>query len=336
MEIKEIQTREIMPSKNDTLAYYQPIIAVLGASGFVGRNLLPQLTRKGYRIRAGVRYPHLCGALQLNGYEGQVELIRTASDNETSLYRLIEDADYVINLVGILYEKSNYTFQSLHHDFIKKLASIAKKNNVKRIIHLSSIGADPHSESSYARSKADGEKALLHTFSNSVILRSSLMFGPDDNFFRRFASFARISPFMPLIDGGRTRFQPIYVHDVCRAVCKSIESKEAQNTIYEIGGPFIYSFKELMDFVCHSTRRKRLYIHLPSAIMHVPAFFSEYMPHPFITRDQLTLLKYDNIVSNTAIDEGRTLKDLHIAPTSIDMVVPEYLRHYRRNNRFSN
>jgi NADH dehydrogenase len=202
------------------------------------------------------------------------------------------------------------------------------------MVHVSAIGADEHSASAYARSKAEGERLVLAATPEAVIFRPSVVFGPNDDFFNRFAALARMSPALPLVGGGTTRFQPVYAGDVAEAIAKAVAGNAKPGTTYELGGPEIMTFKALMDYVLATIERRRLLVPIPFFVARLQAFFFEFLPKPLLTRDQVELLRSDNVVSEAARAEGRTLEGLGIVPRSIETIVPSYLWRFRKTGQF--
>ena len=312
-------------------------VTVFGGSGFLGRYVVRQLARDGWVIRVAVRDPKRAQYLKPMGVVGQVVPMATRLQDEASVARAVEGADAVINLVGILYESGKQSFDAVHHQGAKRIAKAAKAAGVKQLVQISAIGASAKSASDYARSKAAGEQAVRKAFKEAVILRPSIIFGPEDGFFNRFAAMARLSPALPLIGGGETRFQPVYVTDVADAVAAVLARPEAEGQTYELGGPKVYSFKELMQLLLKTIGRRRLLLPLPFSIARVQAAVLELvtlLPAPVappLTRDQVTLLESDNIVGKKA----RTLADLGIEPRSAEVIIPTYLDRYRPGGRFA-
>lgn len=311
------------------------IITVFGGSGFVGRHIVRALAKAGYRVRVAARRPHLAQDLRVMGVVGQVQLVQANVRVASSVERAVEGASGVVNLVGVLNESGRQTFTRLHALGAKTVAEAAAAAGIDRVVHVSAIGADADSPSRYARTKAEGESAVMAALPKATILRPSIVFGAGDSFFNRFASMARFVPALPLFGGGKTRFQPVFAGDVARAVLASLESDEARGRTYELGGPGVYSFAELMRFILDEIDRPRALLPLPWAIGSVIALGAEIaaiLPfvEPLITRDQLTQLKRDNVVSEGA----GTLADLGIAGETIDAIVPAYLERYRRYGQF--
>lgn len=301
------------------------LMTIFGGAGFIGRHVVRALAADGWRIRVVSRTPALCGHLQPLGDVGQIAVQQVDYSDEQALATLLEDSDAVVNLLGILYETSKQRFDEVHGQWPARLARAAKTAGVRHMVHLSAIGADPQSSSAYARSKAEGERALMEVMKEAVILRPSIVIGPEDGFFNRFASMARLSPALPLIGGGHTKFQPIYVADVAAAIVKCLTSEAAKGKVFELGGPKVYSFAELMRYMLKVIGRKRPLIDLPFGLASFKARFLEWLPEPLLTRDQVELLKSDNVVGEQAM----TLADLGISPTPIETIVPQYLTRHR-------
>lgn len=315
------------------------MITVFGASGFIGRYVVRALAKAGYRVRAATRRPHLAHELKPMGVVGQIQLVQANLRNADSVARAVEGASGVINLVGILYQDGKQTFDSLQSEGAKLVAEKAAEAGVERFVQISAIGADATSPSKYARTKALGEQAVRAALPGATILRPSIVFGTEDQFFNKFADMARFAPALPLIGGGQTKFQPVWCADVADATLNALESEEARGKTYELGGPEVYSFKELMDFILTTIRRKRLLVPVPFFAASGLGLFGEIsaaLPfvQPFLTRDQVTLLKKDNIVGISG-EEAGTLADLGIEPETVEAIVPGYLVRYRRGGQFS-
>ncbi len=308
----------------------QKVIAVFGANGFIGTSLIGQLATLDYRIKAAVRNPYLAGNLKPLGNPGQIALFKTNIFDEDDLKKVLEGCDYVINLIGILNETRKQKFQQIHSRFPYLLGKICKDFNVKKLIHISSIGVKENHVSKYMQSKFQGEKNLIETFDYPTILRLSLVFGPSDKFFNTFASLAQFSPFLPLIGGGKTKFAPIYVGDVARGIVKTLRDNNLKLKIYELGGPEIYSFKELMQILLAEIKKKRFLINIPFNVAFFQAFFLQAMRNPLITIDQVKLLKQNSIVSGNY----PVLKDLGITGTSIQSILPKYIYRFRSEGQF--
>ena len=314
------------------------LVTVFGGSGFLGRHVVRALCKRGYRVRVAVRRPDLAGHLQPLGRVGQIHAVRANLRYPGSVEAAARDADIVINLVGILFEAGRQRFESVH-TFGAEAVALAAAAFGARLVHVSAIGADPDSPSHYARSKAVGEKLVLAALPSATILRPSILFGPEDDFFNKFAAMARIAPALPLIGGGHTRFQPVFAGDVASAVLAAIDRPQTGGTIYELGGPEVASFKELMQFVLATIERRRLLVPIPFGLARPMAAFLELPTRllsikPQLTRDQVELLLRDNIVSPEARNAGRTLAELGIEPVAMRAVVPTYLWRFRKTGQF--
>jgi uncharacterized protein YbjT (DUF2867 family) len=311
----------------------ETLITVFGGSGFLGRHVVRALAKRGYRIRVAVRRPDLAFHLQPAGRVGQIHAVQANLRHPGSVDAAVRDADAVVNLVGILFERGRQRFDAVQ-TFGAEAAALAAAAHGARMVHVSAIGADENSPSRYARSKAAGEKAVLAAVPSANIFRPSIVFGPDDHFFNKFASMARLLPALPLVGGGHTRFQPVFAGDVAEAIACAVEGKTRPGTIYEVGGPEIYTFRELMEFVLKTIERRRILLPIPFGLAKLQAFFLQYLPNPPLTPDQVELLKTDNVVSPQAIDEGRTLNTLGIEPRLVEAIVPAYLWRFRRSGQF--
>ena len=314
-------------SNSDTL------ITVFGGSGFVGRHVVRALANRQYRIRVAVRRPELAGHLKPLGGVGQIEAVQANVRFPQSVEAAARDADIVINLVGILFERSRQRFDAVQAEGAAAVTRAA--NGVKaRVIHVSAIGADENSPSHYARSKGQGERLVLAAQPDAVVMRPSVVFGPEDEFFNRFAALARIWPALPLPGGGHTRFQPVFAGDVGEAIAKAADGKAKAGAIYELGGPDVRTFKELMEFTLATAERRRLLVPAPFALMKLQAAVLQFLPKPPITPDQVEMLRGDNVVSAAAREQGRTLEGLGIVPNSVASVVPDYLWRFRKTGQF--
>ena len=300
--------------------------AVLGGSGFIGRYVVKRLAARGDVVSVGCRNAEQAKFLRPMGAVGQVQPLNVAIDDERVLPALLAGSGAVVNCVGILRESGSQTFERLHHTGPAVLARIARDTGVDRFVHLSAIGADSRSSSAYGRTKAAGEAAVRDAFPTVTILRPSVVFGPEDQFFNRFAAMAMFMPALPLIGGGDTRFQPVYVGDVADAVIRCLEDPATIGRTYELGGPRIYTFRELLEVLLQEIRRKRPFIDLPFGIAALQARLMSILPNPPLTPDQVELLKGDNIVSPGAL----TLSTLGITPTAVEAILPTYLDRFRR------
>jgi uncharacterized protein YbjT (DUF2867 family) len=311
----------------------ETLVTVFGGSGFLGRHVVRALAKLGYRIRVAVRRPELAGYLQPLGQVGQIHAVQANVRYPASVEVAARDADVVINLVGILFERGRQRFDAVQAIGAEAVALAAAAFGA-RMIHVSAIGADEQSPSHYARSKAAGERLVLAAVPSAAILRPSVLFGPEDDFFNKFAAMARFSPVLPLVGGGHTRFQPVFAGDVASAVVAAIEGHAKDGQIYELGGPEVRSFKELMQFMLATIERRRLLVPVPFALAKFQAAFLQLMPKPLVTPDQIELLKRDAVVSEPAKGEGRTLEALGIEPIAMATIVPSYLWRFRKFGQF--
>ena len=321
----------------------QQLITVFGGSGFVGRHVVRALVKRGYRVRVAVRRPDLAFFLQPLGSVGQIHAVQANLRYPDSVAAAIKGADAVVNLVGILQEGGRQTFNGVHANGARAVAQACAALGVSRLVQISALGADAGSKSSYAATKAEGEAAVLAQLPSAVVLRPSIMFGPEDSFFNRFASLARMLPILPLVGGGETKFQPAFVGDVAEAIARAVDGKVEGGRIYELGGPEVKSFKELVEYICQVTGRRRLLASLPFGLARIQGRILEIvdtltlglLPNELkLTRDQVTLLESDNVVSAQAISEGRDFAGLGITPTSVEAVVPSYLWRFRKTGQF--
>jgi NADH dehydrogenase len=312
----------------------ETLVTIFGGSGFLGRHVVRALAKVGYRIRIAVRRPDLAGHLQPLGRVGQIHAVQANLRYPGSVEAVVRDADVVINLVGILFERRRQRFDAVHA-FGAETVALAATAFGSRMVHVSAIGADDQAPSHYARSKASGEKLVLAAAPSAVILRPSILFGPEDEFFNKFAAIARMSPALPLIGGGHTLFQPVFAGDVASAIVAAIESRAEAGKIYELGGPEVKSFKQLMQFMLARIERRRLLITIPFALAKFQASFLQFMPTPLLTPDQVELLRRDNVVSESAESEGRTLEALGIDPIAMAAIVPTYLWRFRKAGQFT-
>jgi uncharacterized protein YbjT (DUF2867 family) len=307
------------------------LVVVFGGSGFVGRHVVQSLTKQGYRVRVAVRRPNEALFLKTAGRVGQVEIVAANLRHSASVEAALQGAHAVVNSVGILFESGKQKFTALQADGVANLAALAAQNNIQNVVQISAIGASQQSASLYAQSKAQGEASLLEDIPTAHILRPSIVVGPEDDFFNRFASMALVAPALPLIGGGATRYQPVSVFDVAAAVTACLGGAPAG--IYELGGPQIYSFKELLELLLVEIGRKRLLLPLPFFVARMMASVTQFMPTPILTPDQLILLKSDNIVTPEFANKG--LDALGVAATPIETLLPTYLRRFRPDIRTS-
>ena len=302
------------------------VVTVFGGSGFVGRSIVRELAKTGARVRVAVRRPEQALSLKPMGDVGQITPISGNIRDDASVHAAVEGSDAVINLVGILYERGRQTFEEVHTEGAARIARAAAAAGARRFVQMSSIGANANADSDYARSKGAGEERVMAEFPGATVVRPSIVFGPDDDFFNRFAAMARCVPALPLIGGGHTRFQPVYVGDIADAVMAILNDDDTAGKTYELGGPNVYTFAELMEILLAEIRRQRLLLPLPFGLASLQALFLELMPIPPLTRDQVRQLRHDNVVREGALG----FKDLGITPTALEVVLPTYLDRYRR------
>jgi NADH dehydrogenase len=316
-----------LQDKADTL------VTVFGGSGFLGRHVVRALAKKDYRIRVAVRRPDLAGYLQPLGSVGQINAVQANLRDRASVEAAARGASVVINLVGILFERGRQRFEAVQAIGAETVA-VAAAEQYARMIHVSAIGADEHSTSLYARSKAEGERRVLAATSQATIFRPSVLFGTDDDFFNKFAGLARFLPALPLVGGGHTRFQPVFAGDVAAAIAKAADGEARGGTTYELGGPEVFTFKQLMEYVLAETGRQRFLVPLPYWAANMQATFLQWMPKPLLTPDQVELLRSDNVVSEAAIRDGRTLSGLGLTQEAVQVIVPTYLWRFRKTGQF--
>jgi NADH dehydrogenase len=314
------------------------LITIFGGSGFLGRHVVQALAKRDYRIRVAVRRPELAGHLQPLGRVGQINAVQANLRFPASVEAAMRDSALAINLVGILFERRRQTFDAVQAQGAGTVARMAAEHGAQ-LVHVSAIGADAQSPSHYARSKADGERRVLAAMPEATIVRPSVVFGPGDDFFNRFASLARFAPALPLIGGGRTALQPVFAGDVAAAIAEIVDGKLIHDApragvTYELGGPDVRSFKELMSYTLATIERQRLLVSVPFGLARLQASLLQFLPKPPLTPDQVELLRSDNIVSQEAARDGRTLGGLGVTPTSIEALVPSYLWRFRKTGQF--
>jgi uncharacterized protein YbjT (DUF2867 family) len=310
------------------------LITVFGGSGFLGRHLVRRLTKAGHRVRIAVRRPDLAGHLQPLGGVGQIAFMQANLRYRDSVMRAVEGADAVVNLVGILYEGGRQNFNAVQAEGARSVGIASAQAGINRVVQLSAIGADLQSPADYAMTKGLGEAHILREVPGAVILRPSIVFGPEDNFFNQFADLARKLPFLPLIGGGHTKFQPVFAGDVAEAILAVLDGRAKAGSVYELGGPAVMSFRQILEYILEVTYRSRPLVPLPFALAKIQASFMQLLPKPLLTVDQVTMLERDNIVSVAAIAEGRTLAGLGIEPATVESIVPSYLYRFRKAGQF--
>ncbi len=308
------------------------IITIFGGSGFLGRYIVKELAKSGATINVVSRNPEQHLHLKTSGSVGQIRLIKINIHDSNELQQIVAQSNIVINAIGILYEKHKGDFTKIHTNFPERLAICASKAGIEKLIHISALGVDQASSSKYALSKLRGEEAISQNFANHVILRPSVVFGKEDNFINQFATIASFSPFLPLIGGGHTEFQPVYVNDIAKSVAKIASTEHGYLTnIYELGGPEVLTFKEILELILKYTKRKRILLPLSWKLAKFAAFFLEKLPQPLLTCDQVKLLKIDNVTQKNSL----TFFDLQIQPQNIEEIIPTYLSNYLNNCYFN-
>jgi uncharacterized protein YbjT (DUF2867 family) len=301
------------------------LITVFGGTGFIGRHLVRRLAARGARLLVTSRNPARGGHLQPMGGVGQIVVERVDLQSEQALARALAGARGVVNLIGIMHETRQQRFDEVQGALPGRIAKVAADAGIERMVQLSALGADPASASAYGRSKAEGERRVREALPSAAIMRPSIVIGPEDSFFNRFAEMARWLPALPLIGGGKTRFQPVYVGDVADAIVAGLLQPDTAGQTYELGGPQVYSFAELMRYMLGVLGRRRLLVPISFGVAELLARLLQLLPAPPLTRDQVELLKTDNVVAEGA----KGLAELRIAPTPLELIVPEYLARYR-------
>lgn len=309
------------------------LVTVFGGSGFIGRHVARALAKRGYRVRAAVRRPDLALFLAPMGVVGQVTAVQANLRYPDSVARALVGADAAINLVGVMAETGKQTFDAVQAAGAETVAKAAAAAGVRTLVQISSIGADLQSDSDYARSKAQGENAAFAAVPQAIVMRPSIVFGPEDRFFNRFAAMARLSPVLPLI-GGDTKFQPVFVGDVAEAIARAVDGALAGGKVYELGGPEVRTLRALLDYMLETIGRRRLLLPVPTPLAMLKAQALELLPGSLLTVDQVRLLQHDNVVSPGAIAEKRTLEGMSVAPTAIEAAVPAYLWRFRKAGQF--
>jgi uncharacterized protein YbjT (DUF2867 family) len=303
-------------------------VTIVGGAGFVGRDIVRRLAAQGAVIAVASPRAVRAGFLRPMGDVGQIATIDVDILEEAPLAQLIEGCDAVICAAGTM---AGGGFDRVHHRGPALLARLAASAGVRRFIHISAIGADADSLSAYARSKAAGETAVLEAFPDATVFRPSLVFGPEDHLFNRFAAMARMAPALPLIGGGETPFQPVFVGDVAQAIVAALDRPSTAGKVFELGGPEILTFRQLMELLLKEIRRPRLLVPVPTVLAAIAAYFGEFLPDPPLTRDQVKLLQIDNVVAPGMPG----LEAFGIAPTTLQLVLPTYLDRFRKGGRFA-
>lgn len=319
-----------------TIMPHPKLVTVFGGNGFVGRHVVRALAKRGYRVRVACRRPDLAGHLQPLGAVGQIMAMQANLRNRPSIDRAVEGADHVINLVGILHESGRNMFDPVQAFGARAVAEAARAAGIP-LSHMSAIGADSQYWSDYARTKGKAEEAIREIKPNALIVRPSIIFGPEDNFFNKFADMARVAPFLPLIGGGHTKFQPVYVADVAEVFARHVDGTIKGGQTLELGGPEVLTFRECLETMLKVIQRKRRFITIPWYPATVLGGIFSHLPliTPPITADQVTLLKRDNVVSEAAKREGRTLEGVGIKPTLLEVILPTYLTRFRVQGQFT-
>ncbi|HEY8004016.1 MAG TPA: complex I NDUFA9 subunit family protein [Phenylobacterium sp.] len=312
----------------------QNLVTVFGGSGFIGAQAVRQLAKAGWRIRVAVRNPAAAYAMRLHGDVGQIDIVQANVRNEPSLRRALVGATAAVNLVAVMREAGRQGFEALHVTGARNVATAARAEGVTRLVQMSALGADAASPSNYARTKAQGEAAVREVYRDAVVVRPSIVFGPEDRFFNRFAAMAQVSPALPLIGGGHTRFQPVFVGDVGKALARTVALPEAAGVTYELGGPAVFSFRQLMELMLGEIDKRRFLAPVPwplARLMGAGGDLAGLLIEPPITSDQVALLRADNVASGACPG----LPELGLTPTTLEAVLPTYLYRYRRGGQYA-
>jgi len=305
-------------------------VTIFGGSGFLGRHIVRALANDGWRIRVATRRPNNANFLTPMGRVGQIQLLKVNVRDEDGVRAALKDADAAINLAGILYQTGRQRFDSIHVEGAARIARLTAELGVPRLLHVSSLGANAETRAKYAKSKAEGERAVREAYPTATIFRPSAVFGPEDDFFNKFAWLARMSPVLPVIGGGGTRLQPVFVGDVAQAAACALREQSTAGETFELGGPEIMTLKEIMELVLKVTHRRRMLLPIPFALARIQGTVLGILPKPLITRDQVRLLESDNVVSEGA----RGFRDLAITPEAAEAIVPSYLWRFRKHGQF--
>lgn len=306
-------------------------VTVIGGAGFVGRYLIRRLAEQGHVVRIATRDPEAANYLKPMGGVGQIQPIQANIRDNASIFRAISGSDCLINLAGVMFPRRQQSFQAIHEHGALRIARAAVDANVAHFIHISALGLDTNSKSKYTQSKAAGEAAVRAVYPNAIIIRPSIIFGPEDKFFNLFARIATLSPIIPLFGGGQNSMQPVYVGDVARAIAKLTMDIMARGRTYELGGPQVLTMAKLMEKVCLQTGRNCFLMPLPFVLAKINAFFLQLLPGNVLTMDQVEMLKIDNVLSG----DQYGLADIGLTPTTLDSVLPTYLHRYRKTKRIS-
>jgi NADH dehydrogenase len=318
------------------------LVTVFGGSGFVGKQVVRALAKKGWRVRVAVRRPTIAYDLKPNGDVGQIQVVRCDVRKSDDIAAALHGADAVVNLVGILMQGGGQTFEGLHHKAAEAIAQAAAAKGVRAFVQMSAIGADPKSASAYAASKGRGEQAVRKAVPTATIVRPSIIFGPQDGFFTALAQQIKTMPFMPAIGGGKTKFQPVYVGDVAQAIANALGDEAAYGQTYELGGPEVFTFSQLVSYTAEEIMTPRAQVWTPFGAAALIGVFGDILaglhgvlpllvPAPPLTGDQVVLLRTDNVVA----DGAKGLKDLGVAATAIESILPTYLWRFRKNGQFA-
>lgn len=306
------------------------LVTIFGGSGFLGRHIVRALANDGWRIRVAVRRPNNALFLRPMGRVGQIQLVKANALDDETVESALRGADAAINLVGILFQTGSQRFDAVHVGAADRIARAAAELGVKRLLHVSALGIDRNEASVYARTKTLGEQRVREAFPSATIFRPSVLFGPEDDFFNKFAWLARLAPALPLIGGGGTKFQPVFAGDVARAIAVALKDSETAGKTYELGGPEIMTLKEVMELVLKETRRSRFLVPVPFGLAKLTAIALGLLPKPLLTFDQVRLLETDNVVSEGAL----TFRDLGIVPEALAAILPSYLWRFRKRGEF--
>ncbi len=309
--------------------YKNKIAVVFGGTGFIGRQIVCDLAARGARVKVVTRIPEQAYFLKPAGSVGQIVPVMCDYKQET-ICNIVKNTDIVVNTIGILFEKSKDGFHHAHVDIPKMIASACKKEKIENFVHISALACE-RGDSKYAHTKLAGEQEVLQICPQVTIMRPSIVFGEDDSFFNKFAKMMNIMPFLPLIEGGKTKFQPVYVGDVAQAVMQAISHKEAQGHIFELCGPDTVTFKDIYEILIRETKKQRMLVKIPLPLAKMQAFFMKILPNPPLTTDQIKSLRTDNVMNAGALG----LRDLNIHPTAMDLILPRYLERYRPGGVFA-